>query len=211
LEALEADPGNAEARFALVQPRLPALARGVVDDELGELIRGLPAPALAVVRGWELAASQDWAGLASIDRELAGANVTDLWFPEATQLRADWRVHVEGETRYAFDAIRMIDRALPIRSSLDLLMVRAVAANAVGDLVAFTETARAIGNFVRARIDSTLGGAALAEPERILMSRSLESLQGRLAAVDTAASPSVRESIGVLLDRLRLLAPLVSQ
>jgi len=211
LEALEADPGNAEARFVLIQPRLPALARGVIDDELRELIRGLPAPASAVVRGWELAAAQDWAALARIDGELAGANVTDLWFPEATQLRADWRVHVEGETRYAFDAIRMIDRALPIRTSLDLLMVRAVATNALGDLVGFTETARAVGNLVRGRLDSTLDGATLSEPERILMARSLESLHGRLAAVETAASPGVRASIGVLLDRLRLLAPLGGQ
>jgi hypothetical protein len=90
-------------------------------------------------------------------------------------------------------------------------MVRAVAANALGDLVGFTETARAVGNLVRGRLDSTLDGAALSEPERILMARSLESLHGRLAAVETAASPGVRKSIGVLLDRLRLLAPLGGQ
>jgi spermidine synthase len=140
--ALRADPDNDDARFALLRPLLADFARGSTSDEAVELARPLTGSAAAVVRGWGLALAQDFRALAALDDVLAASAVTDFWFPEAARLRADWRIRVAGEPRYARDALRIIDRALLIRQDPELLLLRAEGAGALGDADALLESAR---------------------------------------------------------------------
>jgi spermidine synthase len=140
--ALRADPDNDAARFALLRPQLTELARGSASAETLELARPLTGSAAAVVRGWGLALAQDFRAVAALDDALAGSVVMDFWFPEAARLRADWRIRVAGEPRYARDALRIIDRALLIRQEPELVMLRAEAAAALDDADALLESAR---------------------------------------------------------------------
>jgi hypothetical protein len=131
--ALRADPANDDARFALLRRQLTDLARGNAAEETLALARPLGSSATAVVRGWDLALAGDFRALAALDNQLAAARVTNSWFPEAQRLRADWRIRIAGDTRYARDAVRIIDRALVVRADAELLLLRAEAAGVLND------------------------------------------------------------------------------
>jgi spermidine synthase len=174
--ALDAAPQSATIRYALLEPRLAEIAGDRATAATRELAAGLSGSAEAVVRGWRLAAMRNWAELARLDGALAAANPTDIWYAEAVQLRADWRVQADDE-RYAGDAVRMIDRALMIRPKLELLLLRAAATDILGDNAAFVETARNVASFVRTRLIPVLAQGA---PARNATRRQLVALRAKL-------------------------------
>lgn len=178
--ALRADPDNQTARYALIQPALAQLALGIANDETTELAAGLSGSAAAVVRGWTLAAEEDWPGLSALDAELAQAVVTDLWFPEAARLRADWRIRVVGAAS-SLDAIRILDRAVAIRPSLELLILRASAADTAEDAAAFVESARYALRQANDELDAIEAGRAASRAELDTMFRRQRALRVRLA------------------------------
>ena len=140
-QALLANPDNVDAQFQLVSKELANFVRGGVSAEARAVAARLTGAPAAVVRGWPIGAARDWAGLAALDDELARSDVTDIWYPETVQLRADWRTKVLDERRYPFDALRMVDRALVISPTLDLYVLRAAAASALEDDDIFVESA----------------------------------------------------------------------
>lgn len=207
MAALRADPGNQDARFALIEPELPDLAAGRASADVLDLAAGLSGPAAAVARGWRLAARQDYDGLVSLESQLAATEVTDLWFPEATQLRADWRTRLAGDPRYANDALRMLDRALFIRPSTNLFMLRAAAAVNLNDNDAFIESARGAAQFLLDRFD----GSGSASPTMTLAEleaefRGLAGLRGKLVEVDDSSgrAAAVSDLIGEVLRRIQV-------
>lgn len=210
LAALRADPGNADARFALLEPELAALAAGRASDEVRALAQAFTGAPAAVLQGWELAARGDYEGLARLDPELAGTNVTDLWYPHATRLRADWRTRVVGETRHAFDALRMIDRAVLIRPDIDLFLLRAAAAEVLGDTAAFIESCRHAAELLEGRLDGPVpGAAALSGAELDINIRRFIALRADLLGMsgDSAGSAiDVAEDIERLVARMQVLA-----
>jgi spermidine synthase len=161
LAALATESTNQTARYALIQPYLAALAQDRAPAEITALageLRGVPA---TLVRAWGYASDQDWRRVAVLDPELARAEVTDLWYPDATQLRAQWRSRAVGETAFSLDAIRLIDRVLAIRPSLDLLVIRAAAADVVGDPDAFIESVRYASQIAGHELDEIEAGTYL--------------------------------------------------
>lgn len=208
--ALASDPDNDGARFALLEPELAALAAGRASPQATALARDLGDSAAAVVRGWHLAANADWTGLASLDGELARAGVTDLWFPYATQLRADWRTKV-GTDREAVDALRMIDRALLIRPSVSLYVLRAAAADITSDSHAFAETCRHLADFIEDGLRTAAQGrGAVSRTEVDADIRRLIALRTELLRLPTGpdARPTteVAEKIERLIVRLQSAA-----
>jgi tetratricopeptide (TPR) repeat protein len=205
--ALAADPGNSSARYAIVEPELPALASNRASEELTQLARGLPVSAQAVVRGWQLAARRNWDALAALDRSLARAEVTDLWYPESVQLRADWRTQAVGEARHAFDAMRLIDRALSIRPKLELYLLRAASADRLDDDAAFVETSRSLLDFVRSRLEVARDdGNAVTGAELEMIAERLVALRGRLDSMSGAMSGRARtvaDAMTTELDNIR--------
>jgi spermidine synthase len=204
--ALRADAGNEDARFALLRPELANLARGNAPEETLALARLLGNSGTAVVQGWGLALSGDFRALARLDDALAGARVTDSWFPESARLRADWRIRA-GDARYAREAIRIIDRALVVRLDTELLLLRAEAASVLGDIDAFVGTvhyaARQIADEVRA-VDTGTDFMSAAELE--LMRLRIAAWQDMLVGARLDAAR--REPLARELDRLgRRVAP----
>jgi hypothetical protein len=139
-QALQSEPGNVDARYARLALALPTIAQGNVPNELRPLTSNLPAAPRAVIRGWPLAAAQNWADLAQLDSDLGRSNVSDIWYPQTVQLRAEWRVRVANDARYPQQALQMIDRVLAINPDLNLFVLRAVAAIALKDDAAFIES-----------------------------------------------------------------------
>ncbi|HEX7081247.1 MAG TPA: fused MFS/spermidine synthase [Gammaproteobacteria bacterium] len=208
--ALDEDPGNDAARFALIEPQLPAIAAGGEDSDAARVAEDLRGAAAAVVRGWRLAADGDWEAVARLDGALAGASVTDLWYPYATQLRASWRTQVVGEPRYAFDALRMVDRVLLLRPGLDLYLLRAAAADDLGDALAFTETARYAARYLNDYLDDAeRRGTAISDTELLVTARQLDVWQRRLGELRGEVNgrvSAVFDELGALLHRYESLA-----
>ena len=200
-QAFAGEPQSNTILFALVEPRLPMLAAGRADPDTRRLASGLRGSAASVAQGWELAAAQRWAELARLDDALAAANPTDLWYPEAVRLRADWRLRGAHDPRYARDAVRLIDRALMIRPSLELLLLRAAASDMLDADAEFVETARDAMRFAR----STISTGALREARaRDSVRRNLIGLRERLDSFGDRV-PRAREvarEIGRVVDAI---------
>ena len=148
--ALAADPSNAQARYLLIRDQLAALNTDAASEETRALAGGLPAPAAAVVEGWGYGADRNYSALARLDPVLGRSRVTDAWYPEVVRLRAEWRTNVSTDPeRYAFDARRLIDRAILLAPSQDLYLLRAVSAIVLNDSDAVIESSRYITFFIQ--------------------------------------------------------------
>jgi spermidine synthase len=203
--ALRADAGNADARFALLRPLLPDLARGNAAKETSELAQPLEGSAAAVVRGWAFALAGDFRALAALDDALATTRFTDAWFPEAARLRADWRIRISGDARYARDAIRIIDRALVVRPDAELLLLRAEAAGVLRDGDAFAGTAHYALHGIADELRAVEARAhILSSSDLELMRRRIAAWQGMLTSAGLDAVR--REPLARELERLNRLA-----
>ena len=174
-EALQADPASLQARYALAWPYLGRLAEGAAPARILAAAQGLAGPAAAVARGWQLAKRRDWQRLARLDGQLGRTEPTDLWYPEAVQLRADWRIQGSRARRDHFDALRLLDRALMVSAATDLLVIRAAAGVRLDDASLFTETAMQVQAQMAAKLDrAERGDYALSE-------RDLNNMRSRIA------------------------------
>ena len=136
------------------------------------------------MEGWNHGASGDWASLAALDPEMARARVTDAWYPEVARLRAEWRVNVaEDQQRFAFDALRFIERVLILAPDQNLYLLRATSARTLGDDHRLLESSRYIASYVRARSE-------LLPPTRGIPCRAveLEQMRQNLTAITNQLS-----------------------
>jgi spermidine synthase len=117
-EALRLEPGSREAHVALLRVQgEAALAPGVTrrPDRLDD-------PLAAVREGWQAEAVGDWGRLRALDERLAAAAPHDPVYPDAYRLRAAWRIE-SGRPELAVEALRLVDRVLPLtglRGDLEL-------------------------------------------------------------------------------------------
>jgi tetratricopeptide (TPR) repeat protein len=159
--ALVADPGNDEARFALVRQRIGSLAAGRADADVVAAAEQLTGSAAAVVDGWKLAADGSWDQLAQRDALLAAARPTDAWYLHAAQLRAEWRskpAQGASRIRQLRAAVDIIDRAVVMSPVNDLLAIRALVGFQFGDVQFMLESIRALA--VQMTFDLELLGSA---------------------------------------------------
>ena len=182
--ALQANPLNMQARYMLSKDYLTALGRGEAPEEIQAIAADLAGPAAAVVAGWSHGAAGDWASLAALDPQLARAQVTDAWYPEVARLRAEWRVNVaEDQQRYAFDALRFIERVLILAPDQNLYLLRATSARILGDDHRLLESSRYIASYVRADLNASANqGYALSSQQLGQMRQNLTAITNQLSA-----------------------------
>ena len=188
--ALQANPLNMQARYAVMGDFLDYLAAGEAPEDIRAMAEGLSGPAAAVVEGWGHLAASDWASLAEMDAELGQTRVTDAWYPEVVRLRAEWRVNTAADLdRRAREALDFIDRALVLAPERDLFALRALCARILGDEDRVVESVRHVVRHARADLEvSGPDGAGLS-------ARELERTRGRLAFVASLLSgaPGTRD------------------
>jgi tetratricopeptide (TPR) repeat protein len=147
--ALAADPGNDQARYLLIRDQLGLLNSDAASTESQMIASQLPETAAAVVEGWGYGGSQNYPAMAQLDPVLNRTRITDAWYPEAVRLRAEWRTSVSTDReRFAFDALRLIDRAVVISPSRDLFLLRLLAGIALNDGDVAVESARYVVAYV---------------------------------------------------------------
>lgn len=206
LAALDADPRNVQARYQLLE-RL-RLNAGDLESGAAGLSTGLSASAAAVLSGWDAQARGDWAALARLDDDLAKARVTDAWYPESARLRAEWRLHVARDRKkYAFDALRLIDRALLLAPERDLYLLRANSALILEDQNLIVESCSYVTESIRrATRAAEEQNASVPDHEREVMHANLEAvsraLEGPLVDHDASRTREVLRDTRELLTEL---------
>ena len=197
--AINADPDNVEARYQFVQSKLASLVLGTANEETIRLANSLSGAPYAIVRGWSYGAEKNWPGLARIDRQLAASELTDSWYPEAVQLRAEWRTKVAREDahQYAHDAIRMLDRALLITPDLDLYVLRTASAYLLDDPDAFVESARYVGWYINSKLQRAKVG------DYDLQQTELDVMETRLIGIEREMKTELVEPVGGRAEQVR--------
>jgi len=217
LRAIDADPSDQQARYALLESWLPRIAR---DDALPQRIKdevaAVRGTAAAVMQAWIAASRGDIQRVSNLDTALAEVKSTDLWYLDAVKLRADWRIKVsnpEFQPRYAREATRLIDNAIAIYQDKDFYSLRLAAAYVADDVQNLVETARRMLYIFESEVAAAEGGDVSPERRSIIakmrqveaMRKILSNLQGdeRIAAYKLAnlesATNRVVERLGALL------------
>jgi hypothetical protein len=108
-------PDSTRLRYELIRPYIGPLMHDTAPPEItaeAEKITGQAAATLAAMR---YAAEGKWPEVAALDPTVAGADVLDPWYPEAVELRANWRGRVtsaERKRQLGDEAIALVDRLL---------------------------------------------------------------------------------------------------
>jgi len=174
--AVNVNPENTQARYHLLQNQLGA--PGEVPEELREMAARLPSSASAVIEGWAYASAGEWASLARLDRTLARTVVTDAWYPQTVRLRAEWRNAAgQDRERLAYDALRLIDRAVLLTPEQNLYLLRTMCGITLQDGDVILESSR----YIVAAIRSTLQAAS--DRGYLIPPRELTQMKHNLAAI----------------------------
>ena len=190
---LDAEPGNQQARYALLQPWLAELFRGgeVPDHVRAELAR-LEGSAADVIAGLRALEAGDMAALLDLDAELAAALPTDLWYATSVMLRAEWRIQLTTpgfQPRMFNEATALVDSAIAMFLDVQLYMMRIRATYLAGDIDATLATARSVLRLIDRRIerleersDTSPGARAQAASLRAMRLDEIESFMEELLA-----------------------------
>ena len=146
LLALQADPENQQARYALLQPWLPSILDGEdVPPHILEAFQDLAGSAADTYRAWVAALRGEWFEVVQLDAELASVLPSDLWYETSVKLRANWRIKLtnpEYQPRMANEATQLIDSAIAYYPNQELHQMRLQSTHLAGDYLASVETAR---------------------------------------------------------------------
>jgi spermidine synthase len=204
-EALALNPDNQAARFERIRPWLAAIAQDKAPEEIAaELPRLAPAPS-AVLQAGRHAVAGEWEKIPPLDTAMAAAKFTDPWFPEAVQMRADWRSRVSSkdlQARYGREALAMIEEAIVSQPNAAMFALRARSAAAADrpDIVleSINGYASSLLNSVRALAPADLPSLS-GNLDALL--KALERLDGD-ARVNQARLEEVRASLMSARDNL---------
>ena len=183
--ALRADPENPQTQYAILKPWLSRIAQGDAPEYVLDIAGRTSGSAAAVLAGQKAAGEQDWQALVDLDDALAEARPTDLWFLEATRLRADWRIKVTSpgfQPRFAREAKRLIDNAIAIYEEPDFYSMRVAAAFVADDAMDVIETARRLISIFNNTIDRVEEGIFDAPPQAFDV--TMRQIDGVRAVVD---------------------------
>ncbi len=206
--ALTADPSNDQARYLLIRDQLALLNTDSASEESRLIASQLPETATAVVEGWGYGASQNYPAMAQLDPVLNRTRITDIWYADTVRLRAEWRTSVSSDReRFAFDALRLIDRAVVISPSRDLFLLRLLAAIALNDGDVAVESAR----YVLSYVDNDMAilrsrGATMSNAELSVNLRNVNALVEHLQRSDLDGDPD--RTANVLRNARRTLSQL---
>ena len=126
--AVDEYPRDDALRAEYLRSSFGLLARDTAPPEIDEIAARMTGSALNVLAAARMAAKSDWRGVASLDELLAEVSWSDPWYPEAIELRINWRTRVtnpEQKKRYGDEAITLIDRVAIMNPTLGLYGLRA--------------------------------------------------------------------------------------
>jgi len=199
--AIDQYPNDGALRQEFLRSHFGSLARGEAAPEIGEVAAGLDGPSRDLLAAARAAVKSDWGAVAAADGRLAEFPWADAWYPEALELRVNWRTRVTtvGQTRrFADEAIPMIDRMAAMNPTLNLFGMRARAGFAAKRPAVVIES---VSNYIRLASGMV---RAKAIPEETLRKdavalRGILDDAGKMTGVDAPRLAEVRAEIDRLV------------
>jgi len=195
--AIDQYPADAPLRQEFLRSHFGELARASAAPEIAEVaapLAGYPAELLLAA---QYAAKSDWRAVAMADDRLSSIPWTDAWYPEAQELRINWRTRVtnaEKTREFGNEAIPMIDRLTIMNPTLPLFGMRTRAGFAAQQPGVVVESVsnyiRLAGGMARARV---ITPESLAGDAKAL--RSILDDAQKMPGADTERIAEVRAEI----------------
>jgi len=196
--AIDEYPADDPLRLDFLRGWVSTLAVDKAPADIVEVAAKLnPRPA-SILAAAKHAARNEWREVAMADAQLAEVPWTDVWYAEALELRASWRIRVTNEkerVRYAEEAIMMLDRLAIMSPTLELYALRTRAGFAANRPEIVIES---VSNYARLAQGMVNAGINSADS----MSKDAKALGGvlndvsTLPGADAARIAEVRAEIG---------------
>jgi predicted membrane-bound spermidine synthase len=126
--AIDQYPDSEALRQEYLRNHILALADGSATPEIREVAAPLTGPSAALLSVAGHIARAEWSQVADSDPELAEIGWEDAWYPEALEMRVNWRTRVtdpQTSRNFAEQSILMIDRLSIMNPTLQLYAMRA--------------------------------------------------------------------------------------
>jgi len=194
-------PDYPPLRQEFLRDSFGALARGDAPPEIVEVAAALRGPPADLLVATQHAARGEWLEVARADQRLAEIPWTDAWYPEALELRINWRTRVnnpEQMRRFGDESISMIDRMIIMNPTLTLYGMRARAGFASQRPGIVVES---VFNYARLASHMARAGAVTAEAMRhdAMQLRQVLSDAEKMPGVDAARAAEVRAELDTLM------------
>ena len=199
--AIDQYPGDEALRQEYLRNHILALANGTASPEVREVAASLKGSSAALLAAAGHVARSEWREVADADPQLAEIGWDDPWYPEAIEMRVNWRTRVtdpERSRHYAEESILMIDRLTIMNPTLQLYAMRAragFAAKRPGVVIeSISNYVRLAAGMVRAEV---LGQDILRRDTKSLREMLDDAL--KLPGADAARVTEVRAEIARLV------------
>jgi spermidine synthase len=126
--AVDEYPADDSLRKEYLRSYFGALARGEASEDVTEVASHLDGPATELIQAAHHAFKSEWPEVAKADERMAEIRWDDAWYPEALELRVNWRTRVTNRDqmqRFGDESITMIDRLVIMSPTLTLYGLRA--------------------------------------------------------------------------------------
>jgi spermidine synthase len=147
--AIDQYPDDIALRQEFLRDHFGDLARGTADPDIAEVATPLAGSSAELLAAARRAARSEWQAVAMADDHLAEIPWADGWYPEALELRVNWRTRVtnaDQARRFGDEAIPMIDRVTIMNPTLNLYGMRTRAGFAAQRPAVVVES---VSNYVR--------------------------------------------------------------
>jgi len=174
-----------QAVFLRVVDRLPEIAQGELNLEQLGLTDFAQTRFGAVLQGWRALGAQDWPRLFELERLLRLTRASDLWAPQASRLRAEWRLRADDpDGAFGREALALIDTAVVSNPTLETYAIRARIGQKLGDTAVFIESVAFLLREVNTRLwYVNRYGQILSAAERRWITSQMEAFGRDLRAV----------------------------
>lgn len=201
--AIDEHPRDDALRQEYLRPSFGALIQGKASPEILDVANGLSPQAARVLIGAAHALKNDWQEVAQLDQQLGQIPWTDAWYPEAMDLRVNWRLQVSDPVlarRYADEALLLLDRVAIMTPTLSTYGLRTRAGVASGRPQVVLES---LSSYARLALGMVRVGMQTPESlrnESQVLKQMLDSVAAQ-PVLDAARVAEVRAEIQQLLPK----------
>jgi hypothetical protein len=125
--AIDEYPADDSLRLDFLRGWFGELVKGNAPPEIAEVAERMNSAPASILTAARHAAKNEWREVAMADAQLAEIPWTHIWYPEALELRVNWRTRVDSakeRKRLADEAILMVDRVAIMNPTLNLFALR---------------------------------------------------------------------------------------
>jgi spermidine synthase len=201
--AIDEHPRDDSIREEYLRPYFGALVHDQAPAEIVDVARGLSPQGAVVLVAARHASKEQWPEVAQLDTQLGQIPWTDAWYPDALELRVNWRLQITepaAARSYADEALAMLDRVAIMNPTLGIYGLRARAGVAAGRPPVVLES---LSNYARLALGLIRAGYNTPESlrsEAQTLKQMLDSVAAR-PGLDAARVAEVRAEIAQLLPK----------